>query len=723
VVTEHLWITGARRTDRGSHPAVRTGHTVATSTDQHLRGPYTGVDTVLRALLPEARLRWPELVEANRVELLYGIPELSELVGPAPDTLAAAAPSLERTRFYGPSMLRCMSQGVVTFLIAMAAELRRAGEPPLRLVFEDVHAAEGTTQEFLALLVRRADPDLLTVVVSAAEQPLRPELATALTRHARHDRVATLPQAQDDRDAGELVRAYVEQDGSSDDPAELAAYQAAAPDLVRALHDERADRLEPVATEGARASALPYHRERGNDPGNLGRDALLAAQRFCMETGFSACVVDLGLRGRAVTDPVAHPLDYCAFTTNAAASMVSQRRSSEAHELYLDLRRRYTLPIVHMITSYSIAMLYTRFYEPRDHEVALAWQNNAVVIAHQLTDEHDRLVYGAFQDNGLALVEMHRGNLTRGLELVENGMARLDAGLGADEWVLHRSQLLYNRARLLNGLGRLAEAYQDFCTLIEWDPYYTDYLSERAKVSRKRGDVVAALADYDRAVQMGPPFPELYYNRGTARLALDDVDGALADFDYVLDMEPDDVDTRLSRADTYLRTGDLASARADALAGLELRPDEPRLLCLLGTIDLEQENWDAALSRLDAALDRDPAYPAALVNRAVARYRLDQPGDAVTDLSTALDLVGGADPDVLLNRGLAYVAAGEPERALADFDAALALPDADEPELRYQRACCLVATGRRGHAEPDLRECLRLGTHTEEIKNLLAGAV
>jgi tetratricopeptide (TPR) repeat protein len=723
VPAEHLWITGERRSDRAAHADVRAGRTVATTTHRGLRGPYTGVDTVLRALLPEAQRRWPELVDANRVELLYGVPELAELVGPAPESLAAAAPHLERTRFYGPSMLRCMNQGVVTFLIALARRRRDTGVAPLRLVFEDVHEADSTTQEFIALLARRADPALITVVVSARAVPLWPELDATLTRHARREHVVASPPAHDDRGDGELVRAYVDADGTSDDPGELAAYEAADPDELRTLHDARAELLEPGAPWGVRVGAICYHRERGTDPGGQGRDALLAAQRFCMETGFSVCVIELGLRGRMVTDPDADPLDYCAFTTNAAGSMVSQHRLRESHELYLDLRRRYTMPIVHMVTSYCIAMLYTRFYTPRDHETAMEWQNNAAVVARLLPDEHERLVYGAFQDNALALIEMHRGNLERGLELVANGLARLDANLGPHEWALHRSQLLYNRGRLLNALGRPDEAYRDFDTLVDLDPYYTDYLSERAKVSRKRGDVRAALADYDRAVAMGPPFPELYYNRGTARLELDDVDGALADFDFVLEMEPDDVDTRLSRADTYLRTGDLAAARADAVEGLTLRPDEPRLLCLLGAIDLEEEDWAAALTRLDSALAQDSAYPAALVNRAVASYQLDRPEQAVADLTAALDLVGGGDPDVLLNRGLALVAAGDFERALTDFDAALVLPDADEPELRYQRARCLVAAGRGRHAEPDLRECLRLGTHTEEIESLLAGVV
>lgn len=684
----HLRLRGGRRADRQRHlAALRDGDAlVITALCHHrLRGPYTGVDTILRELLPDAQQRRPELVARHQVELLYGIPELAELIGPAPETLASAGPFAQRTRFYGAQMIRCMSQGVVTFLIELARSRSAAGEAPLCLVFEDVHAAEPTTSEFVALLARRCDPATLRVVVSTADD-VAAELAEVLDRVADDESCEAEPE-HDDRGQQQLVAAYVRSDGTSDSQAEIDAYRAADPVVVQRLHDERADELEPGADWGTLIGAVTYHRERGTDPHGRGRDALDRAFQFCVETGFSAAVVDLGLRGRAVIDPVKERKLFLRFTQHAASALVALDRLTESLELYLDLRARYADAKVHMTASYSIAMLHTRFFVPRDHEAAIGWQNNACTLASLLPDPDERRTYEVFQANGLALVEMHRGNLTRALELVDGGIARLNDELDDQEWVLHRSQLFYNRARLHAALGRTDEAYAEFTELIELDPLYTDYLSERAKISRKRGDLQAALADYDRAVQIGPPFPELYYNRGTARLAVDDVEGAFADFDYVLEMEPGDVDTRLTRAELLLAGGDVAAAHADVVAGLELAPDEPRLLAMLGTIELEQDQPEQALPHLDAALAGDPRYPAALVNRAVAHFRLGNAATAVDDLTAALDVVG-ADPDVLLNRGMAYLACAQAELAMRDFDAALALPGADVDELRHQLELC-----------------------------------
>jgi tetratricopeptide (TPR) repeat protein len=395
------------------------------------------------------------------------------------------------------------------------------------------------------------------------------------------------------------------------------------------------------------------------------------------------------MRGRAITDPVRDAKRYHDFTIQMADAMVPLGRLDESMELYLELRRRHVQPKVHMTTSYAIAMLYTRFLQPRDHEAALAWQNNAAAIAGILPDARERLVFGVFQDNALALIEVHRGNARRALELVEAGIARLDAEMGDGEWALHRSQLLYNGARLKVALGATDAAYADFSALIEMDPYYTDYLCERAKISRQAGDLAAALADYDRAVQLAPPFAELHYNRGTARAAIGDVEGALADFGYVLAMEPRDVDTRLSRVDLLLQDGDLDGALADVGTGLALSPDEPRLRCMQGTIHLERDELEAALDALDRAVALDPAYPAALLNRAVAHYRLGQGQCSADDLTELLALVGD-DPDVLLNRSLAYRSIGRPDLAAADLGRALELPGADAAELRRQRDECLT---------------------------------
>jgi tetratricopeptide (TPR) repeat protein len=717
----HLHLIGDRQVAREACILLLEPAAVLARCHHRLRGPYTGVDTALSAVLPDALQRSPELVEEHRVELLYGIPELAELIGPAPGTLASDGPFAERTRFFGASMIRCMSQGIVTFLIEYSLRMSEVGRPIPVLAFDGVQDADPTTKEFVALLLRRVDPSYLRVIVGTIGDAdgLGPELTGSL---AGAERVVAAEPSQascaQQTEPAALLSAYVDSDCTSDDPAQLDAYRQATATERAYQHDRRAGELEPDIRWGIRVGALAYHREHGSDPGGAGRTALLEALQFCVEVGFSAAVVDLGYRGRAITDPVAEQASFCKFTYQAAAALVPLDRLAESIELYRDLRRRYTLPKVHMTSSYAMAMMYTRFLTPRDHEQALEWQNNAIALASNLPEARDRLIFGVFHDNAMALIEMHRGNLAPALDLINAGIARLDHGLSEHEWVLHRSQLLYNRARLLAGLGRLEEAYNDFCTLTEMDPYYTDYLSERAKISRSRGDLAAAIADYDRAAALAPPFPELYYNRGTAYDELGEPTRALSEFGYVLEMEPDDLPSRLSRAEILLRLGDLDGAQADVEQGLVSRPGDPQLLCMESTILLERGFAELALDRLNTAVGADPNYPAALVNRAMANFQLGRPQQAADDLTATLQLTGD-DPDVLLNRGLALRAAGQLQPALADFTRALELPDAELAELRYQRGACFLEAGEPANAEADLRECQRLQYNTDEVDSLL----
>ncbi|WP_329291612.1 tetratricopeptide repeat protein [Streptomyces sp. NBC_01455] len=690
-MTGHLRIVGDRREDRLRAIAAHTGKALVVRCHQRLRGPYTGVDTVLRAVLPEAYRRWPDLVEDHRVALLYGMPELAHLIGPPPRTLADDAPYEERTRFFGAGWVRCMSQGIVGFLLEYARRIH--SDTAFEIAFEEAHAAEATTQELIALLLRRADPRRLRVVVSATRGTLSEELQDALADVTVLPVPRTPEQPVEDRSPGDWAAVHVEGDCTDDDPRALDGYQRTDPRTRARLHDRRADSLERTATWGIRMGAIAHHREHGSDPAGAGRAALLAAQRHAVATGFSAAVVDLGLRGRGLTDPRSHEHDYWEFTREAAAACIPVGRLEQSMELYQSLLRRFTDPKIHMMTSYAIAMLHTRFLKPRDHELAVQWQHNAVAIAGILPDPAERLTYSVFHDNGLALVEMHRGNLHHALALVESCITRLDERLDDDQWALHRSQLLYNRARLLVALGRPDEAHADYTRLVDIDPYYTDYLSERARISRDRDDFDAALADYDRAVRLAPPFPELYYNRGTARAQVGDHRGALGDFTLVLEMEPRDLDTRIARAELLLETGDLDAAETDTATGLRLHPGELQLLCLSGTVLLQRDQLDRALAAFDGALAKDPRYPAALINRAVVHFQQSRPEMAVADLTAALEAVGD-DPDILLNRGIAHLAADRPDLALKDFDQALTLPDADTTELQEQRRLCTASSAR-----------------------------
>ena len=706
--TEHLVIIGPRRSGRRLALAAGGPADVQVSSHARLRGPYAGVAQVLEALVPGAHTRWPELVHAHRVSLLIAAPELERVTGPRGLTLVDSTPHDERTRFFGAQLIRAVSHGVITFLLEYARLARPDGGTPLTLAFDDAHAASATGQEFLALLLRRADPDLLRVIIGTSGEELSAELDEALERHALPVAAEAPPANEDARSRRELVRAYVASDGASDEPAQCRAYEAASVGERARLHDQRADELALDADWGLRLGAIPYHRERGSDPTGDGRRALREALEHCVAVGYSAETVDFGMRGRAVCDPVAHQHDYCHFTAKAASALVPIGRIAESLELYRELRRRSTVAQVHMTCAYAIAMLHTRFLAPRDHDQALEWANSGRALASAEPDPLERAYFEVFADNGIALIEMHRGDLARALALVTDGIERLERELPADRCVVHRSQLLHNRARVLVALGRLDEAYTDFTRLIDWDPYYVEYHSDRAGVHRRRGDLSAALRDYDQAVAVSVPLVELHFNRASVRAQAGLAAEAIADLDYVLELEPDFRDAHLTRGTLLLELGVAEAAATDARAGLERSPHDARLACLLALSQQATGARDEALVTFGRALQADPKFAPALVNRAVVAYELGDLNAAEDDLTQALELFGD-DPDVLYNRGFLLAQLGSHTAAVRDFTRALALPGADRAELLCRRAESHVALAEPERAGNDLLALRELG--------------
>jgi tetratricopeptide (TPR) repeat protein len=742
---KHAWIYGPRRAGRLAAFAALSDYDAVVDSDRRRRGPYTGVGSMLRTLVPAAHEAAPGLVARHRIEILCAAPELERLVGPAPGTLTSLAPPPERTRWYSALRTRRIAHGLVDFLRDYAA-LRPGGR--LALGFDQLTEADPTDREFIAIALRRLPASRVLVVVGTGESEPPAELADALRTYARRrsaasvtaaaaappeppaeppepasagpatERAAADPAGDGDPAAGggaagsggaagdggeaPAVR-YLASDGTSDVPAERAAYLRLAPRRRAELHDARATELAAAGEFSLGLGALVYHRCRGTDPAGAGYRTGLAALEYCLGMGYYDAVLELA--GRLLTLAEQPPGQLAAersmLLLATIQALIVAQRADEAEPLLWGLLADTDNPNLQKVLHYQLGMLYTRhFGDPRkDHQRAKAHLNTAVAISSQFADPAERGFHVVFMRNGLALAEMHLGNLQRSYELVSAGLARLDRDLPPDRHLLHRSVLVHNRAQVLAGLGRTAEALADFDRVIELDPHYAEYHFDRGNVRARAGDPAGAIADYEHAMTLTPPFPELAYNRGDARLALGDADGAAADFRYVLDLEPDHLEARISLATLLLDAAEPVAAADQVRAGLLHAPENARLLCLLGRAAADGGDAPCALVALDRALAADPSLYQALVCRAELAYGQGRFDDAVRDLDRALELAG-ADPDVLFNRGYAHEAAGRPMAAIADYELALALPGADRAELLARRDGCLAAVDGPGAAEP-----------------------
>ena len=530
--------------------------------------------------------------------------------------------------------------------------------------------ADATDAELVAILARRADPAVLRIMTAPPAAPA--------------------PQAGDTRGYHERARAFVASECTSSSAVEAAAYDVLC-DWERALlHDLRADELEARGDRSLELGALAFHREHGSDPA-AGVAALRSALERCLLVGCYDAVLELCPRALALMDWASDPHQCWLVVAKQVTALTAMGRADEAAALYDDACSRTADPLVHLQAAYGRAMLHTRFYEAgrRDHAKAKAEINIAIAISSLLDDDRRRAFALTFNENGLALIEMHLGDLREALRLVDAGLERIEREFEPGRHALHRSVLRYNRAQLLTRLEGLPAAIEEFERLIAEDPNHSEYHFDRAGLLRKLGRYEEALDEYDEAIRLSPPYPEAYYNRADLELELGELERAAGDFSRVLELDPEFPDARLNRASALLELGDVEGAERDVAAGLRAAPGDAHLHALRGDILGLHGAVDAADGAYATALEHDPSLAGAWANRAVLAF---ERGDvaAATDLLTSALEAGGPDPTILANRALAYEHAGRREDAAADLAAALEHEaDPDERAELEQRLAAL----------------------------------
>ncbi|SEQ92673.1 Flp pilus assembly protein TadD, contains TPR repeats [Lentzea xinjiangensis] len=687
------WIRADRRRDRAHALAELDLPPVWAVVDAHrrLRGPYTAAGSLLRRIADDLLERCPRLGERHNIELLTSTPELAGRVPSAWHTLEWAVQDSERTRYYSRLHTRNIANGLAEVLRDYLAAL---GGGPRTLVIENAHEADPSDQEFVAVLLRRGDLPGLTVVVGTNREPLadpRGEIDVSLARTiAAHAHVVEPGPAPEQPAPDDAAQAYVDSDGTGDDPRLLAAYLALPGAARAALHDARAEVLARSGEFSLHLGAIPYHLEHGSDPAGAGARALRDALDHCHKTGLYQAAADLGLRGRAVADREGDAELWWHLTFQTGIVLAAVGRADEAEALYAEGRAASQDPAVHLELAYSTAMLHARHYpEPqRDYVRARAWMNLAIAIASQLSDPKKEAFQSVFTRNGLALVEVREQRPEVALALVEEGMARLDRELEPHEHALHRLVLRYNRAQVYGAMGRLEEALADYTHVLERDPNFPEHHFNVGNILRRLGRDEEAITAYREALRLSPPFPEAYYNIGDARLALGDVDGALADFAYVVELDPRHVDARINLAGLLLARGDVDRAWREVTAALELAPDNAHLLCLKGQLLVERDEHAAASEALAEAVLRNEELAEAWAVRGTIAVASGDLGDAISYLSRAITL--DDNPEVRYNRAVAYEESGELDAAIADYDAVLAVTD--DEDARHRRELCAAAT-------------------------------
>jgi tetratricopeptide (TPR) repeat protein len=211
--------------------------------------------------------------------------------------------------------------------------------------------------------------------------------------------------------------------------------------------------------------------------------------------------------------------------------------------------------------------------------------------------------------------------------------------------------------------------------LVAFEPRSAEAHQRLGRVLQSLGRPAEAEAAYRRALELDPEYAGALTGLGSVAEAGNQPGVALARFEAAVEIAPNDADAHLGRARALEALGRADDALAAYFRTLEFAPNSVPARLRVATLQLDRNEPDQALARLDPLVEQDPDNPEARHQRGRAHLALGHIPMAVDDLTLAASKLPDR-PDVHFHLALALSAAQKPGPALVAAQRALQLaPD------------------------------------------------
>jgi len=273
----------------------------------------------------------------------------------------------------------------------------------------------------------------------------------------------------------------------------------------------------------------------------------------------------------------------------------------------------------------------------------------------------------------------------------------------------------------------------------------------KGKIRLKQHRGQSALDELHRALKYGADSSAILVDRGLVYLEMNNVPEARRDFRLAMKLAPEKAGAAFNMGNTFYNEGAYDSAAIFYEKAANARPPFVWANAYLGEINTrkknyeqavdnytaflakqssaeiyfkravlyaELRNWELSLSDWDSVLSIDPDNAAALRNRGLSHFQLQDYASAIEDFSQALVL--DIDPYTYINRGYSYYLSGDSKAALEDYNSGL--PDLPEYALgHYLRSLAYMDRRKRKQACMDLERALSLGMAESDVDKDLLG--
>ena len=234
-------------------------------------------------------------------------------------------------------------------------------------------------------------------------------------------------------------------------------------------------------------------------------------------------------------------------------------------------------------------------------------------------------------------------------------------------------------------------AEADCTEAIRINPYITGIYELRGLCRIRQSKFTDAITDYDQAIKNDPSNQGFWYNRVLCRLQDKDYEGAHHDLDSMTTRWKKYAPGFSLKAEAYIQQGDTVRGAEWLDKSLEIDPYNGDAWTVRAAISLSRKKWRDADQQLSKAIHLKPKVVGNYINRALARYNINNLRGAMQDYDKALDL----DPNNFIghyNRAQLRVQVGDDNRAILDFDYILKY-EPDDVMARFNRALLRDRTG------------------------------
>ena len=234
-------------------------------------------------------------------------------------------------------------------------------------------------------------------------------------------------------------------------------------------------------------------------------------------------------------------------------------------------------------------------------------------------------------------------------------------------------------------------AEADCTEAIRINPYITGIYELRGLCRIRQKKYSDAITDYDKALQYDPSNQGFWYNRVLCRIQDKDFEGAHHDLDSMTVRWKKYAPAFSLKADVFIQQGDTLKGAEWLDKSLEIDPYNGDAWTVRAAISLSRRQWRDAELQLGKAIHLKPKVVGNYINRALARYNINNLRGAMQDYDKAIDL----DPNNFIghyNRAQLRVQVGDDNRAILDFDYILQ-HEPNDVMARFNRALLRDRTG------------------------------